>query len=76
MQSFSSRIWSRVAVSISYDDNHYTTDTSSPFNNPLVTVPKAPVTIGIIVTFMFLFFLIPLQGTYPSFHILSFLFSG
>ena len=24
-----------------------------PFNNPLVTVPKAPITIGIIVTFMF-----------------------
>ena len=31
MQSVSSRIWSRVAVSISYDDNHYTTDTSSFF---------------------------------------------
>ena len=26
---------------------------SSPFNNPLVTVPKAPITIGIIVTFIF-----------------------
>ena len=26
---------------------------SSHFNNPLVTVPKAPITIGIIVTFMF-----------------------
>ena len=26
---------------------------SRPFNNPLVTVPKAPITIGIIVTFMF-----------------------
>ena len=26
---------------------------SSPFNNPLVTVPKAPITVGIIVTFMF-----------------------
>ena len=26
---------------------------SSPFNNPLVTVPKAPITIGIIVNFMF-----------------------
>ena len=25
MQSVSSRIWTRVAVSISYDDNHYTT---------------------------------------------------
>ena len=29
MQSVSSRIWTRVAVSISYDDNHYTTGTSS-----------------------------------------------
>ena len=28
MQSFSSKIWTRVAVSISYDDNHYTTSTS------------------------------------------------
>ena len=28
MQSVSSRIWTRVAVSISYDDNHYSTGTS------------------------------------------------
>ena len=28
MQSFSSRIWTRVAVFISYDDNHFTTGTS------------------------------------------------
>ena len=28
MQSVTSRIWTRVAVSISYDDNHYTTGTS------------------------------------------------
>ena len=28
MQSASSRSWTRVAVSISYDDNHYTTGTS------------------------------------------------
>ena len=28
MQSVSSRIWTRVAKSISYDDNHYTADTS------------------------------------------------
>ena len=27
MQSVSSRIWTRVAVSISYDVNHYTTGT-------------------------------------------------
>ena len=135
MQSVSSRIWTRVAVSISYDDNHYTTGTStskffllstqswkknswiqtfgkgtsassfriwtlnpwvyddshyttstqclpmirvfwlistmllfaclysssyfkssSPCINLLVTVPRAPVTIGITVTFMFLRF--------------------
>ena len=30
-----------------------TSKSSSPFNNPLVTVPKAPIAIGIIVTFMF-----------------------
>ena len=29
MQSVSSRIWTRVAVSIYYDDNNYTTGTSS-----------------------------------------------
>ena len=28
MQSVSSRIWTRVVVSISYDDNRYTTGTS------------------------------------------------
>ena len=27
MQSVSSRIWTRIAVSISYDDNDYTTGT-------------------------------------------------
>ena len=30
-----------------------TSKSSSPFNNHLVTVPKVPITIGIIVTFMF-----------------------
>ena len=30
-----------------------TSKSSRSFNNPLVTVPKAPITIGIIVTFMF-----------------------
>ena len=30
-----------------------TSKSSSPFNNPLVIVPKAPITIGTIVTFMF-----------------------
>ena len=30
-----------------------TSKSSKPFNNPLVTVPKTPITIGIIVMFMF-----------------------
>ena len=30
-----------------------TSKSSSPFSNPLVTVPKAPITIGIIITLMF-----------------------
>ena len=30
-----------------------TSKSSRPFNNPLVTVTKAPITVGIIVTFMF-----------------------
>ena len=30
-----------------------TSKSSSPLNNPLVTVPKAPITIGIIITCMF-----------------------
>ena len=34
-----------------------TSKSSSPFNNPLVTIPKAHITIGIIVTFMFNSFL-------------------
>ena len=29
MQSVSSRIWTRSAMFISYDDNHYTTGTSN-----------------------------------------------
>ena len=33
MQSVSSRIWTRVAVSISYDDNDYTTGTSKYKHN-------------------------------------------
>ena len=32
MKSFSSKIWTRVAVSISYDDKHYTTGTSTTIN--------------------------------------------
>ena len=33
-----------------------TSKSSTPFNNPLVIVPNAPITIGTIVTFMFLSF--------------------
>ena len=40
-----------------------TSKSSSPFNNPLVTVPKAPILIGIIVPFMF-----------HSFFVFAFLF--
>ena len=35
MQSVSSRIWTRVAVSISYDDNDYTTFDTLPYNADL-----------------------------------------
>ena len=49
---------------------------SSLFTNPLVTVPRAPITISTTVTFLFHSFLIPKhgRGTYPSFHFLSILF--
>ena len=55
-----------------------TSNSPSPFNNLLVTVPKVSITIGIIVTFMFyIYFFIPSQGqvTYPL-HMLSVLFCG
>ena len=41
MQSVSSRVWTRVAVSISYDDNHYITGTSSRINC-IYTYPTPP----------------------------------
>ena len=46
-----------------------------PFNNPLVIVPKAPITIGIIVTFMFhsLFYSLA-RSRYLSFFSHSFSF--
>ena len=48
---------------------------SSPFRNPLVTVPKAPITIGIIVTFMFYsFFNFLARSRYLSFFSHSFSF--
>ena len=37
MHSARSRIWTRVAMSISYDDNHYTTDTSTILPNAICT---------------------------------------
>ena len=48
---------------------------SRPFNNPLVIVPKAPITIGTIVTFMFLSIFNSLgRSRYLSFFSLSFRF--
>ena len=38
MQQISFRIWTRVTVSISYDDNHYTTGTSLRVNVRLLAV--------------------------------------
>ena len=37
MQSASFRIWTRVAVPISYDGNHYTTDTSLSLSLSLIS---------------------------------------
>ena len=52
-----------------------TSKSSSPFNNPLVTVPKASITIGIIVTFMFYSFSNSLASSrYLSFFSYSFSF--
>ena len=46
MQSVSSKIWTRVAVSIFYDDNHYTKGTSllykSPWDLRKLAVTQAP----------------------------------
>ena len=52
-----------------------TSKSSSPFNNPLVIVPKAPITIGTIVTFMFHSFFNSLaRSRYLCFFSLSFRF--
>ena len=52
-----------------------TSKSSRPFNNPLVTVPNAPITIGTIVTFMFHSFFNSLaRSRYLSFFSLSFSF--
>ena len=51
-------------------------NSSSPFNNPLVIVTRAPTTIRIIVTFMFhSFFSSPARSRYLSFFSLSFNFT-
>ena len=50
-----------------------TSKSSRPFNNPLVIVPNAPITIGTIVTFMFHgFFNYLARSRYLSFFSLSF----
>ena len=52
-----------------------TSKSSRPFNNPLVIVPNAPITIGTIVTFVFHSFLNSLaRSRYLSFFSLSFRF--
>ena len=54
-------------------------NSSSPSTNPLMTVPRAPITICIIVIFMvhiFKKFSLQDLGTYPSFHFFSILLSG
>ena len=52
-----------------------TSKSSSPFNNALITVPKAPITIGIIVTFMiYSFFNSIARSRYLSFFSYSFSF--
>ena len=55
MPSVSSRIWTRVSVSISYDDNHYTTGTSKI------------IIINIVIIFSFSFgFLKSITGSLPK----------
>ena len=50
-----------------------TSNPSRPFNNPLVTVPNAPITIGTIVTLMFHSFFISLaRSRYLSFFFFNF----
>ena len=52
-----------------------TSKSSRPFNNPIVIVPNAPITIGTIVTFMFHIFYNSLsRSRYLSFFSLSFRF--
>ena len=65
MQSVSSRIWTYIAVSISNDDNHYTTDTSQNWwlHINLVSVPRSGFIVfsvlcqNPIICFLFVFFI-------------------
>ena len=65
------------AVVSTVSTHHIIFKSSSPCTDPLVTVPRALITIGIILTLMFHGFLIPLQGpgTYSSVCILLILLS-
>ena len=47
------RIWADLNNAIVWMDSTLISKSSSPFINLLVTVPRAPITIGIIVTFIF-----------------------
>ena len=47
MQSVSSRIWTRVAVSISYDDNHYITGTCTSWYLSEAFCPKISVKVRV-----------------------------
>ena len=53
MQSVSSRIWTRVAVSISDDDNHYISGTSTSSKFYLLTHPILAKTKNQILIFFF-----------------------
>ena len=63
MQSVSSRLWTRVAVSISYDDNNYTTGTSTnivkqydePYNGHISWNPFMTLNISILKRIYYIF---------------------
>ena len=77
---------SRILLSILTDINKvavwmisiypFISKSSSPYTNPLVTVPRVPITIGITFTFMFhIFFTSLVRSKYLSFFSLSFKFT-
>ena len=74
MQSVSSRIWTRVAVSISYDDNHYTTEINSCcsiiFSNQIKTKKEYIITCLVISSHMGPMYIeIPWFGFFVKWHI-------